>query len=67
MSRLTKDARPPQSPRSTALTLPIDRCRELLGDEADSFTDEDVDEIRQHAARMARLLIEIYLRQPHET
>jgi hypothetical protein len=64
MPRLTIDAIPPLS---QALPVPIDRCRELLGDMADSLTDEDLDEVREHAALMARLLIGIYLHRARET
>jgi hypothetical protein len=39
----------------------IERCRELLGDEAVGLSDEDVDRIRQHAETMAHVLIEICL------
>lgn len=39
----------------------IDRCRELLGEEAVGLSDEEVDRIRQHADTMARVLIEIFL------
>ena len=37
------------------------RTRELLGDEADGLTDEDIDRIRAHADAMAHLLIEAFL------
>ena len=40
--------------------IPIARCRELLGDEADSMTDEEVERTRQHVETMARMLIELY-------
>ncbi len=39
--------------------IPIARCRELLGDEAEDLSDDEVDEIRRHAQAMAHLLIEI--------
>jgi hypothetical protein len=42
--------------------ISIARCRELLGDEADSMTDHDVAEIRRHALAMAHIVIEIYER-----
>lgn len=41
--------------------IPIARCRELLGDEAVGLSDEDVDQIRQHADAMAHVLIDIFL------
>jgi len=46
---------------SDALT--IARCRELLGDEADGFSDHDIDRIRRHVDAMARVIVEIFLRQ----
>jgi hypothetical protein len=39
--------------------IPIVRCRELLGDEADDLCDEEIDRIRRHAQAMAHLLLEI--------
>ena len=41
--------------------ISIARCRELLGDEAVGLSDEEVDQIRQHAETMAHVLIEIFL------
>jgi hypothetical protein len=38
----------------------IVRCRELLGPEAESMTDHDVEVLRQHAHTMAWILIEMY-------
>ena len=40
--------------------LSIARCRELLGDEADSMTDHDIAEIRRHARAMAHIVVEMY-------
>ena len=40
--------------------ISIARCRELLGEEADLMTDEDVALVRQHAETVAVILIEIY-------
>lgn len=40
--------------------ISIGRCRELLGDEADTMTDEEVEHTRQHAETMAVVLIELY-------
>ncbi len=37
------------------------RCRELLGDEAGEFSDEQLDAIRQHAHAMANVLVELFL------
>ena len=39
--------------------IPIARCRELLGDEAEGLADDEVDELRRHAQAMAHLVIEI--------
>ena len=39
--------------------IPIARCRELLGDEAEELSDDEVDAIRRHAQAMAHILIEI--------
>ena len=41
--------------------ISIARCRELLGDEAESMTDRDVVEIRRHAETMAWIVVEMYL------
>jgi len=40
--------------------ISIARCRELLGEEADAMTDEEVDRTRQHAETMAMVLIELH-------
>ena len=37
------------------------RCRELLGDEAEELSDEQLDVIRQHARAMASVLVEVFL------
>ena len=46
---------------SDAIT--VARCRELLGDEADGLSDDDVDRIRRHAEAMARVIVEMFLEQ----
>ncbi len=46
---------------SDAIT--VARCRELLGDEADGLSDDDVDQIRRHAEAMARVIVEMFLEQ----
>jgi hypothetical protein len=43
------------------LDADIDRCRELLGDEAMGLSDEQVDRIRQHAEVVAHALIDVCL------
>lgn len=40
--------------------ISIARCRELLGDEADTMTDQDIENIRQHAETMAHIVVEMY-------
>ena len=41
--------------------ISIARCRELLGDEAESMTDQEiVVEIRRHAETMAWIVVEMY-------
>jgi hypothetical protein len=40
--------------------ISIARCRELLGDEADTLTDEDIELIRQHAGTMAQVVVEMF-------
>jgi hypothetical protein len=39
--------------------ISIARCRELLGDEGESMTDQDVVEIRRHAETMAWIVVEM--------
>ena len=39
----------------------IERCRELLGDEAASLSDEKVEQIRRHAETLARVVIHAFL------
>src|SRR5271154_5186998 len=40
--------------------ISIDRCRELLGDEAIGLSDEQVDQIRRHAETMAHVVIDAF-------
>ena len=40
--------------------ISISRCRELLGEEADSMTDHEIALIRRHAETMAWIVVEIY-------
>ena len=44
--------------RPEAIT--IARCRELLGDEADTLTDPDIELIRRHAETMAQIVVEMF-------
>ena len=50
--------------RAEAIPEPISivRCRELLGNEADALSDDDVREVARHAEAMARILIALALR-----
>ena len=41
--------------------ISVARCRELLGDEADTLTDEDIDLIRRHAETMAQIVVEMFV------
>jgi hypothetical protein len=41
----------------------IARCRELLGEDAESMTDQDIEEIHRHAETMACIVVEIYQEQ----
>ena len=41
--------------------ISIVRCRALLGDEADTLTDEDIDLIRQHAETMAQVVVGMFV------
>lgn len=43
-------------------SIPIARCRELLGDEAEAWADEEVALIRRHAETMAHIVVEMYLK-----
>ena len=42
-------------------SISIARWRELLGDEGDALSDQNVDLIRQHADALGRVLVEIFL------
>jgi hypothetical protein len=42
-------------------SISIARCRELLGEDAESMTDQDIEDIRRHAETMACLVVEMYL------
>jgi hypothetical protein len=39
--------------------ISIGRCRELLGDEADALTDDEVIDIARHADAMAHILSDL--------
>jgi hypothetical protein len=40
--------------------ISIARCRELLGEDAQSMTDQEVARIRRHAETMAWIVVETY-------
>jgi len=40
--------------------ISIARCRELLGEDAESMTDKDIEDIRHHAETMAFIVVEMY-------
>jgi hypothetical protein len=44
----------------------IARCRELLGDEADGLSDEEIDRARRHADAVAHVIVETFLEQRAE-
>jgi hypothetical protein len=41
--------------------ISIARCRELLGHEADTLTDQEIEVIRQHAETMAQVVVQMYV------
>jgi hypothetical protein len=41
----------------------IARCRELLGDDADGMSDQEVEQIRRHADAVAHVIVEMFLEQ----
>jgi hypothetical protein len=41
--------------------ISVARCRELLGDEADTLTNQDVELIRRHAETMAQVVVQMYV------
>jgi hypothetical protein len=43
--------------------ISIVRCRELLGEDAKSMTDLEIEEIRRHAETMAGIVVEMYKEQ----
>jgi hypothetical protein len=40
--------------------ISIAHCRELLGEDAESMTDQGIEDIRRHAETMACIVVEIY-------
>jgi hypothetical protein len=43
--------------------ISIARCWELLGEDAESMTDHDIEDIRRHAEAMAGIVVEMYREQ----
>ena len=43
--------------------ISIARCRELLGEDVETMTDQDIEDIRRHAETMAGIVIEMYEEQ----
>jgi hypothetical protein len=44
----------------SATGISIARCRELLGEQAESMTDQEIAGLRLHAETMASILVEMY-------
>ena len=40
--------------------ISIARCRELLGEDAESMTDQDIEDVRRHAETMAGIVVEMF-------
>ena len=51
----------PERADITPEPISIIRCRELLGDEADALSDDEVREVARRAEAMARILIALAL------
>jgi len=51
----------PERADITPEPIAITRCRELLGDEADALSDDEVRDVARHAEAMARILIALAL------
>ena len=51
----------PERADMTPEPITISRCRELLGDEADALSDDEVRDVARHAEAMARILIALAL------
>ena len=45
---------------ATPEPISIARCRELLGDQAESMTDQDTKDVRRHAETMAWIVVEMF-------
>jgi type IV secretory pathway ATPase VirB11/archaellum biosynthesis ATPase len=40
--------------------ISIARCRELLGEDAELMSDQDIEDIRRHAETMGWIVVEMY-------
>ena len=52
-----------EQPNTKPEPISIARCRELLGEDAESMTDQDIEDIRRHAETMASIVVEMYQEQ----
>ena len=43
--------------------ISIARCRELLDEDAESMTNQEIEDIRRHAETMACIVVEMYQEQ----
>jgi hypothetical protein len=46
--------------------IPLDLCRQLLANEAESLSDDEVELVRRHADALAHVLIEIAVQRQSE-
>jgi hypothetical protein len=53
----------PKRAESEPEPISISRCRELLGEDAESMTDREIEDIRRHAETMASIVVEMYQEQ----
>jgi hypothetical protein len=51
----------PERADITPEPITISRCREVLGDEAEALSDDEVRDVARHAEAMARVLIALAL------
>jgi len=47
--------------------ISLERCRELLGDDAIDLSDDEVDRIRHYADTIAQVVIDMFLDEKHPT
>jgi hypothetical protein len=52
-----------EHPDPKAEPIPLARCRELLGEDAESMTDQEIEDLRRHAETMACIVVEMYQEQ----